>query len=336
MINKSRIEWIDSLRAIAMIFVIYGHMDNSSWTVFLLTNPIKIPLFFAISGYLSKSNMDVLPKIKKTALSILVPYFFLSLFPFKLIASLMPFTVLQPSETLDMFFSGKYLWYLPCCFAAEQIFYLTIKYIKKNRLIIIICFIITALGFALSKTALGNTLYISNALISQMFLLIGYEIKKYETKLAKIGNKTIIAFTAIYIALGCVSMHLFPKQSISAQANYYYHIPLSFAMIFIGCLTIILAFKKNNIHCKVLTFIGQNTLAYYAFNKYFRSPVIFIFSLMGISLNINWWVGILLTIGCCTFCAPISILFNNLFPFCVAKRKKQSFQIASVKKSSVS
>lgn len=321
MTDKVRFDWIDSLRAVAMIFVIYGHMYNSSWHFFLFTSPIKIPLFFAISGYLFKSDSQVFAKIKKLIITILVPYFFLSLFPFKLIASLLPFTEMQSSEVLNLFFTGEYLWYLPCCFLAELIFFFTTKYIKRNRFVVLISIGITVLGLILSKTSLGYFLFISNALTSQLFLLIGYEIKKHEAKLDKIGTKTIIALTAAYILIGCLSMLLLPKQYISSHENQYYHISISFAMIIIGCFTVIVAFKKWNIHCKALSFIGKNTLTYYAFNKYFRSPIIFIFSLMNITLKLNWWVGILLTIGCCFYCAPISMLLNRFVPFCVAKKK---------------
>lgn len=176
-------------------------------------------------------------------------------------------------------------------------------------------------GFALSKTAFGHQFYISNALISQLYLLIGYEMRKYENKIDAIGNKTIIALIAVYISLGVLSMYIFPAYSFNARENVYYNLPLCLAMITVGCFTIITAFRKWNVHSRVLSFIGQNTLTYYAFNKYFRTPVIYVLSLMDISLQLNWWTGILLTTGCCLVCAPISLILNRYLPFCVGKRK---------------
>ena len=49
---EQRKDWIDVLRAIAVLFVIYGHMGRGMWLYYVSTSPIKIPLFFAISGYL--------------------------------------------------------------------------------------------------------------------------------------------------------------------------------------------------------------------------------------------------------------------------------------------
>ena len=48
-LNKERIIWIDYAKAIAMFFVIFGHVDSGNY----LTNWIysfHMPLFFLLSG----------------------------------------------------------------------------------------------------------------------------------------------------------------------------------------------------------------------------------------------------------------------------------------------
>ena len=50
-INK-RIDWLDALKAIALIFVVFGHILLEGSEYFVVTSPVKIPLFFAVSGYL--------------------------------------------------------------------------------------------------------------------------------------------------------------------------------------------------------------------------------------------------------------------------------------------
>lgn len=107
--NKQRMEWLDCLRAVAMVFVIYGHINNSAWQFFLFTSPIKIPLFFAVSGYLFKNGGQVLTKVKKLFISIIIPYFFLSLFPFKLIAALLSSGGKSAAEVMNLFMTGEYL-----------------------------------------------------------------------------------------------------------------------------------------------------------------------------------------------------------------------------------
>ena len=53
---KSRKDWIDALRALAIILVVLGHQLRGVAEYFIFTSPIKMPLFFAISGYLFKAR----------------------------------------------------------------------------------------------------------------------------------------------------------------------------------------------------------------------------------------------------------------------------------------
>lgn len=43
--------WVDLLRGFAMLLVIMGHIAKTESIFFLLTSPFKMPLFFAITGY---------------------------------------------------------------------------------------------------------------------------------------------------------------------------------------------------------------------------------------------------------------------------------------------
>lgn len=53
---KGRKIWIDGLRGLAMVFVLYGHLVNDWSTYYVFTSPIKIPLFFANTGYVYKTR----------------------------------------------------------------------------------------------------------------------------------------------------------------------------------------------------------------------------------------------------------------------------------------
>lgn len=55
--DKKRIEWIDALRALAMVLVIYGHQVPDLTGFFVFTSPIIITLFFAITGYVFNENV---------------------------------------------------------------------------------------------------------------------------------------------------------------------------------------------------------------------------------------------------------------------------------------
>lgn len=49
---RNRKLWIDSIRAIAIIMVVFGPQIPEETSYFVYTSTVKMPLFFAISGYL--------------------------------------------------------------------------------------------------------------------------------------------------------------------------------------------------------------------------------------------------------------------------------------------
>ena len=68
LINTKRKGWVDALRGMAIILVVYGHSAKGFSEYFLFTSPIKMPLFFAISGYvfnLTESYLNFLGEVKR-------------------------------------------------------------------------------------------------------------------------------------------------------------------------------------------------------------------------------------------------------------------------------
>ena len=81
---KKRIGWIDSLRGIAMFFVIFGHAfyrRNNKIRNYIYS--FHMPLFFFISGLTTKrSGMTLLQFLKKKCKDLLLPYLALNVFVF--------------------------------------------------------------------------------------------------------------------------------------------------------------------------------------------------------------------------------------------------------------
>jgi len=48
---KRRQPWLDFLRGFAMLLVIWGHIAKTERMFYVFTGPFKMPLFFAITGY---------------------------------------------------------------------------------------------------------------------------------------------------------------------------------------------------------------------------------------------------------------------------------------------
>ena len=86
--EKARKNWLDAARALAMLFVIFGHVGNELFAnsitadaayfpVLSVINPVKVPLFFAVSGYLfSDKNDNAKRFFGKMLTGRLIPYAF--------------------------------------------------------------------------------------------------------------------------------------------------------------------------------------------------------------------------------------------------------------------
>ena len=79
---KKRVEWIDSLRGLAMFLVILGHsfyIRNNKIRNYLYS--FHMPLFFFISGLTTKrKDISFIEFIKKKAKNLLLPYLFLNIY----------------------------------------------------------------------------------------------------------------------------------------------------------------------------------------------------------------------------------------------------------------
>lgn len=71
----NRINWIDWSKAIAITMVVFGHMpmEESNYLIGYITT-FHMPLFFFISGYLTKTSLPIQAQLKKYISSLVWPY----------------------------------------------------------------------------------------------------------------------------------------------------------------------------------------------------------------------------------------------------------------------
>lgn len=173
-----RKEWIDALRAIAIILVVSGHCLPGKTDFFAFTNPIKMPLFFAISGYLFKENIDLQSFIKKLSKKILVPWLLLGGLITFCIASIQRETFL---DGLCKMLTGDFIWwFLPCFFWGELIHYALRRVFVNDALLLLFSFLCFFLGQLFCKYNLFDFMMINRAFVVQIFFCLGYIIKKNE------------------------------------------------------------------------------------------------------------------------------------------------------------
>ena len=80
---NNRIEWIDTLRGLAMFFVVWGHLfPSNKWILRKYIYSFHMPLFFFISGltYKENANMSFKELIKKLFKRLIIPYIAINIF----------------------------------------------------------------------------------------------------------------------------------------------------------------------------------------------------------------------------------------------------------------
>ena len=314
-----RKEWLDALRAIGVLFIIFGHYYSKSNAYYVFTSPIKVPLLFAISGYVfSTRNGDIRLFLKNLLLKLIVPWVALTWIP-ELIGCLVEVTDNTVGEVLYAAISGKNMWYFPCLIIAEIIFFFVIKYAKQLRIIIVACLLLSVCGFFLSANDIFSFAMFNRALVVQAFLLLGYVLKMKGPTL-KTGY--IWGLFALYLGLCIISLVTFPGQAMDVHANTYYNIPLCILLVGVGCVSVFLLAEKIGKAPRILVYLGQNTLILWTMNGYFLFALNLVLRKMSITIPDNLLGAIIRFVYVCLGCGILSIFVNRYIPEIVGKKRR--------------
>lgn len=315
-----RKDWLDVLRALAMLFVIFGHFYRESATYFIFTSPIKIPLFFAVSGYLfHDSNGDMKAFFARLFKRLVIPWLVLSVTSVVIYLPFRGWGYL--GNAIANILIGENVWYMPCCIIAEILFMFSKRFTKNMYQLSAASVILTASGYILSVYGLLEICKINTALICQSFLLLGHLIRKHEHKLQELKLWVPLGGVAGYMLLAIVSMLLFPGKALDVNNNIYYNIPMCIALITLGCITLFALAPKIKWYPRSLVFIGQNTLVLYIFHPIGRAIVELVLQKLQITLPDTWYTALGMTAVVCVGCGLGAALLNWLLPEAVGKKR---------------
>ena len=290
---SSRIDWIDTCKAYAMILVFYGHLwyfklpNNTEISLQIkLIYAFHMPLFFVLSGFLYKSNTkEFRTFIKNKFFTRIIPYVAFNLL---LLICLIPLDILTHEFswkgfifTISSLIRGQpsingITWFLICLFTTELIHFFLSGKIKtyKSQIIAFIIFYIVGI-IVTSKIDLVSTLtgiapnfwYIHEALVAYPFFLIGVILN--QIRLFEFTSKLPVKY--IYLILSAIvlllTFNLNYKRVIMAGSQHGHPIWFlvtaiagTFFLIFLSQIT-----PKNSF----LLFLGRNTLVLLGLNGFF-------------------------------------------------------------------
>ena len=322
--ENERKDWLDVLRALAVLFVIYGHLYKQ-YEFFLFTSPVKIPLFFAISGYLMYGKKESVKGFFQRMLRrIIIPWLVLSL------GLGMRYILTQGIKfylnyTVEVLI-GKQLWYIVCCIIAQSIFYFLSRFWGAGWKLCIAVFLTAMVGLVLSSFGIGEMFQFNTALIAQFFLLLGYWIGKYENKLFNVKWWLPFVMLGVYVCLAIGSMVLFPGRTMDIHNNAYYNVPYCFLLITVGCVMIFVCVQPIKQFPQWLCAIGRNTLVFYIHNVFWKGMAARFLSLLRITIPHTWYGALIWLFLSCIGCGFEAYLLNRYFPEANGRKRKEAIR----------
>lgn len=199
--QKSRIEWLDISKGVAIILMIVGHVSAIPWAPYRkIIFSFHMPLFFIASGYVSKSGISV-KAVKKLVKQLALPCVLTLMFVWLCRGLLNGFTF-PVKELYQLFWSsgvpavygpGKpifasetynsigALWFLLCLLFSKLVYCLVFTVTRKSRNELprgILFSVLCALGYTCGQFYKLPFAF-DIALFCSMYLYIGYLMKKY-------------------------------------------------------------------------------------------------------------------------------------------------------------
>lgn len=296
-----------------MIAVILNHLYGPH-LYGQLTYPFELVGFFFVAGYTFNMGNGLNEFLRRKAQSLLIPVFSLGL----LNATLSFYTKggSFSSRIVGLFLQipGVWddMWFIVCLFTMEILFYFILRFTLSFSIISIICFALSIMGYLLMTFVTINIpWHIENACLLIMFLYLGYFMKN------SVWGKHLIAYwrssmskyiLCIMIVIYTIFVLVFGNYPIDVHLHKYGCFLVFFLSAWLGlCVVLNLSILSerwcNFAVMRFISYIGANTLVYYAF----QSKVISLVQILGAKMGFSYCTYIGSVICCMLICMVLII-----------------------------
>jgi acyltransferase len=337
-----RQDWIDSLKGMAIILVIVGHLNTLSSELNQYIYSFHMPLFFFISGYLINFekyvNLEKAYLIKRSS-SLFTAYLFFSIISY-IFYVIMDFLYQPQVQNVEIFGKGLSfniyvvicsisgylintpLWFLPCLLITELSFFIFRKHFKQTYKFLSLIIISSLIGFLYSiYIPLRTPWGIDIAFTGIVFYSAGYFFRrKYDDAFFRTSHILIFCLFLIHIVSS------FTNPRVDMYKLTYNNYLLFYVSAFSGILAYIYIFK-HTYSSKILQFYGKNSLIilglHYLIISALRYMLPVLFNLLNLQINGNvlFLLNIFLTL---ILVIPFIFIINRYFPYLTGKSQKHT------------
>lgn len=330
-VEKKRIDWIDTLRGLAMFFVVWGHNQKNGTLIRKYIYSFHMPMFFFISG-LTFGEADKLPFkdfLKKKVKGLIIPYIVLNILCYIIRLIFYKTGIIASFDYIGyiggVFYANNKIlpipagpsWFLISLLLVDIIFYFLKRNTNSDFELGVSCFICALISYvnSLSKFQIRGPFHFEAVLMGVMFYYLGYlfikNIKKFDFLLK--DNTRMLFYGLALGSIGFVTAYV--NRRVSMDANLYGSITLFFISsicTILGLVLFVNLFLKKSHFLKT---IGQNTVFYLGYH----SMLILVMKHFYIKLfNSNLYV-LLIAIGMTIVLYPLSILVKKYCPILIGK-----------------
>lgn len=316
---NSRISYIDILKGFGIFFVVFGHVTHIGEIRDYIWN-FHMPLFFFVSGFLYKPSLSFRDFFLKRIKSIYIPYilFFFVTFTYWVLIERnvrgseysiwhqLIGLLYGTYEGNHLYFNGA-LWFLPCLFVTEIMFF-PLGRIKNKIGILANILLFYIIGTILN---LNEVNYLPLGLHTAFFAIVFYGFGYLAKQLPKYIIETTSAFQWLLI-ITCLSIQLLNKQYSSDISN----ASLPYLLIAIIGILLYLSLSIKIGHSKLIEYLGKNSLVIFAFQEPVYRAIIFIFSkITNIEieyLRINVLYSIIISCFSILIIVPFIYIYNKI------------------------
>lgn len=326
MYMSDRIQWIDILKGIGIILVVFGHTcDNDMYIKWVYS--FHMALFFVASGMLFSTYDNATTFFRKKIKSLVIPYMIGGMASYAAYQGLYLVTGrVSLSELFSMLYiaqeallRGNYndltfnpaLWFIPCLFMTECILYLIVILFRRKKGVFFVCLYL-ATNSSLRLLPNIEVWDIKEAFTWIFWLGLGYSMKDRVKKISEIKRHFLYIIVIIGMVLSFVCAQTFDNIGKSSCISF-------LGVAAIVSISILLSHSWGGVF---LAFCGQSSLMILIVHLYLLKEIS---KLLG-DKNVLVQQNLIYSIGI-TFFVVMSILLIRFcyikVKFCFSKRESR-------------
>lgn len=330
--TKQRIEWIDTAKGMCIILVVAYHTLIHTHADFLISNTnidgflstFRMPLYFTLSGLFFKKYSSFFDFLIKKCNKLIIPFIFFYIFGsiiIPILFQLLHFNLYATLPLKDLLSDCLFnhcrsingpLWFLPCLFMSNLLYYFINTISKKTSWIICIALLFGITGLYLSYIKYELPLCISTSFTAIPYFCFGNIIYKYGllNKRLLSTNYTIlislIIFSILYIYSGET---VFSENKYSKPHNLY--------ILSITGVSCILLLSQKIGKAEVISYLGRYSIIVLCTHLFFVRLFYHIFIGYNFRVSILFTICMILTFTTCIIIIP---LLKKYLPWFVAQK----------------